>query len=316
VTDPGFHATLIELIDALAAGDPRCRRFGAASHRWARRPVLTPARVAAIEAAAGVALPEDHRGYVIGVGDGGAGPYHGILPLDHPAQHAVLAGPCELPATPGGDERSEAIGGGDPAARGNDRPGGPAGEAGGAGDNVPRGIDWRGVIAIADLGCDQVAVLVVDGPARGTVWADARAAGHGVVPLAASFAELITAGLVAAARGELPPAIVPAGSCATPRLLSALLAHEEARLGRDPGTLAGRELRAVLAGLGPGAIAIGSAGTLLHARGEPIAPCVQCALLVDNLAASGLDPAALAAPVPPRPLRAPPPPPAHVRPVG
>jgi hypothetical protein len=259
-----FHATLIELIETLAAGDPRSRRFGASTHRWARRPVLAPARVAAIEAAAGVELPDDYRGYLLAVGDGGAGPYHGILPLDHPAQLALLPGPCALPAVPA-----------------------PVAALAGP---------WRGVVAIADLGCDQLAVLVVDGPARGTVWADARAAGIGILPFAASFTALITAALVGAARGELPPAIGPADACAIPRLLSALLAHEEERLGRDPGTLAGPELHAALAGLAPGAISIASMGTALHEPGESIAPCVRCAVLVDNLAASGLDPAAIAAP--------------------
>lgn len=260
-----FHATLIALIDALAASDPRCVRFGARAHRWQRRPVVSEARVAAIEAAAGVALPDDHRAYVIGVGDGGAGPYHGILPLDHPAQHALLrGGPCPLPATPARVDL-------DP---------------------------WRGVVAIADLGCNQAALLVVDGPARGQVWADARTLDSGVVPVAASFTDFLGGGLAAAARGELPPAFAPAGACVIPRLLSALLAREEDRLGRPPGSLAGAELRAALAQLGPGSIAIASTGSAIHAPGDPIAPCVQCAVLIDNLTASGLDPDVLAPPAP------------------
>lgn len=269
-TADDFHATLIALIDALARADPRCVRFGASAHRWQRRPALGEARVAAIEATAGVALPDDYRAYVIAVGDGGAGPYHGILPLDHPVQHALLAGgPCPLPATPAHVE-----------------------------------IDpWRGAIAIADLGCNQTALLVVDGPARGQVWADARALDAGVVPISASFTDFLGGGLAAAARGELPPAFAPASACVIPRLLSGLLAHEEERLGRPAGSLAGADLRAALGQLGPGAIAIASTGSPIHRRGDRIAPCVQCAVLVDNLTASGLDPAVVAAPVPPLPVR-------------
>lgn len=268
-----FVATLIELVDALAAGDPRCARFGAATHRWRRQAVLAAERVAAIEAAAGALLPADYRAYLTAVGDGGAGPYHGVLPLDHPVQHALLAGACPLPAAP-------------------------------AVVDAP-GLDpWRGVVALADLGCDQAALLVVTGPARGTVWADARVVGGGVVPLAATFTDFIGGGLAAAARNELPPAFAPADRCVLPRLLSALLAREEERLGRAPGSLAGAELRDVLATLGPGSIAIASTGrTPLHDLGDPIAPCVQCAVLVANLAGQGLAPDVLAAPRPPRPVR-------------
>jgi hypothetical protein len=266
--DPGgFHATLIELIDALAGGDRQLRRFGAAAHRWQRRPVLDADRVAAIESAHGIRLPEDYRGYLTTVGDGGAGPYYGVLPLDHPAQLGSLRGPCPVVAAD------------------------------------PRVDPWRGVLALADLGCDQAALLVVDGPARGTVWADARAVGAGVVPLAASFADFITAGLTATAGGELPLALASPTSCAIPRLLSALLAREEERLGREPGTLGGDDVRAVLAGLGPGAISIGSIGTVLHDPGDAIAPCGQCAVVLDNLAQQGLDRAVLAAATLPRPLR-------------
>src|SRR5688572_24780153 len=97
--EPVFVETLIGLIDALAAADPRCVRFGAATHRWRRRPALTEGRVVSIEAEVGVALPEDYRAYLTAVGDGGAGPYHGVLPLDHPTQLALLAGSCPLPGT-------------------------------------------------------------------------------------------------------------------------------------------------------------------------------------------------------------------------
>jgi hypothetical protein len=263
-----FHATLIELIDALAAGDPRRRRFGARSHDWRRRPALGAERVARREAEltarAGhdVRLPDDYRGYLIEVADGGAGPFHGVLPFDHPSQLALAgAGPWR-----------------------RDAPG-------------------QGAIALADLGCDQTALLVIDGPDRGTVWADARAVGAGVVPLAASFTDFFAGGLAAAARNERPPVLAPTESCAIPRLLSALLAREEDRLGRAPGTLAGAELRAALAELGPGSIAIASVGTVNHDRGDPIAPCVQCAILVENLAVEGLHPAAICDAVPPRPLR-------------
>jgi hypothetical protein len=263
-----LHATLVALLDALAASDPRRRRFGAAAHGWQRRPALGQARVDELEAADGVRLPADYRDYLVRVADGGAGPYHGVLPYDHPAQRALArGGPCPLVV-------------GRPVA---------------AGDPDP----WRGVVALADLGCDQSALLVVDGPAHGTVWADARAVGAGVVPLAASFTDFFGGGLAGAARGELPPAFAPPSACPIPGLLSGLLAREEERLGRPAGTLSGEELRTALGQLGLGSIAIGSIGTPLHARGEVIAPCIQCSILVDNLGAQGLAPGVLARPTAP-----------------
>ena len=279
-----FTATLVELIDALAKSDPRCTRFGAATHRWQRRPVLAEARVAAIEAGAGVRFPDDYRAYVTTVGDGGAGPYHGVLPLDHPAQLALLAGTCPLSlADPPPAHPEQALAGGERASR----------------------DPWHGVVALADLGCDQAALLVVTGPARGTVWADARVAGvPALVPLAPSFTDFLGGGLAAVARGDLPPPIAPPERCILPRLLSALLSQEEERLGRPAGSLAGPELRAVLAGLAPGSVAIASTGiNPLHDLGDRIAPCVACAVLIANLVLQGLGPDVLAPPLPPLPVR-------------
>ena len=260
-----FAATVIELLDALAASDPACRRFGAASHRWRRRPPVARERLAAIEAEAGVTLPVDYAAYVTGVGDGGAGPYHGLVPVDHPSQIERMRGPCPLAtrATPGVVD------------------------------------PWRGVIALADLGCDQAALLVVDGPARGSVWVDLRPLGGAVVPVAASFTDFLVAHLALAAQGDLPPALISIDRCALPRLLSALFAREEERLGIPADSLAGAELRAVLADLGPGSIAIASRGSALHATGDPIAPCVGCAALVERLRGDGLAPEAVAPGVPP-----------------
>ena len=85
---PTLRAWLAHVVDH----DPGHRRFGARHHGYRLGPPLGEARVAAIEAGLGLALPADYRRFVAEVGDGGAGPYLGLMPLDHPLQQTVAAG--------------------------------------------------------------------------------------------------------------------------------------------------------------------------------------------------------------------------------
>src|SRR5689334_4487831 len=87
-----LHETLHATLAALAASDRGLHRFGARAHRYQPGPPLTPPRLAALERAAGVALPDDYREHLLHVGDGGAGPYYGLLPFDHPVQQSMLGG--------------------------------------------------------------------------------------------------------------------------------------------------------------------------------------------------------------------------------
>lgn len=94
-TDPvaGIHHELRGWLAHLVAHDPFFRRFGARHHRYVLAPPLGESRVAAIETQIGAALPDDYRRFVASVGDGGAGPYHGLFPLDHPLQLRLAAAP-------------------------------------------------------------------------------------------------------------------------------------------------------------------------------------------------------------------------------
>ncbi|MEZ4367474.1 MAG: SMI1/KNR4 family protein [Kofleriaceae bacterium] len=248
-------AVVREALAGLAAADARRRRFGAAAHAYRLRAPLTVARVAALEAAHGVRFPDDYRAFVAEVGDGGAGPGYGLVPLDHPRQQALLAGPCPLPTV---------------AARVDGNP-------------------WRGVVALAHLGCGQLALLVVDGPARGTVWIDARAVGAGVVPAADGFAAFFLDWLERAARGVGPRHPVPAATCTLPAALSGYLAQRELEAGVEPGSLAGAALREVLAAIPAGGVALAATGDdPIFARGAGLDPCITCCQLVETLGADGL----------------------------
>lgn len=84
--------------------------------------------------------------------------------------------------------------------------------------------------------------------------------------------------------------IVEPGTCALAGALSAYLGMAEERGDADP-----------LAQLGPGAIAIAAEdGNLLFDPGDPVDPCVACAVLIANL---GVSPGIVAPGLPVRPLR-------------
>jgi len=153
---------------------------------------------------------------------------------------------------------------------------------------APVGLPWTRGVAVGHLGCGHAAVVAIDGVA-GEVWIDARAAGV-VRPTHPSFTAYYLDWIDHLARGAWPEHHVPPTACALPNALGGFLAIHERRLGLAEGTLAGDNLRAALAELGPGAIAIAAESSVLFDDGTPVDPCVGCARLVENLARDGLRP--------------------------
>jgi len=74
-------AAILDKLDRLRAADRGYSIFGSDHHRYVLRPPLPAEKVAALEARHGVTLPEDYRVFLTEVGNGGAGPYYGLLPL-------------------------------------------------------------------------------------------------------------------------------------------------------------------------------------------------------------------------------------------
>ena len=256
-SDQEYATTMHDAVAALAAADPRLRRFGAAGHRYLLNAPLTDARISTIEAAASITLPAAYRRHILLVGDGGAGPGYGLLPLEHPAQRAMLSGD--------GDATT-----------------------------------WRGVVALAHLGCGQLASLIINGPGAGSVWLDARSVGLGTALLYDSFDAFMLDWIIRVTSGELPRAHVPAGHCVLPNLLSSYIAQAELQLGLGDGELAGDALRQTLAALPMHGIALAAAGTdPCFTLGDLVDPCIACACLVERLATNGLHPDVLAPGVPP-----------------
>ncbi|MFD6025366.1 SMI1/KNR4 family protein [Streptomyces griseoluteus] len=140
-----------------AALDGAMERFGADTHRYRMRAPLPEAEIRAFETTHGITLPPQYRSFVAEVGDGPAGPAHGLLPLITPR-----------PETDDGwavdDEWAR------------DRlPGrlaspfpltGPApGRLGATADTLT-----RGTLALADEGCGMHVRLVLNGPHAGEMW--------------------------------------------------------------------------------------------------------------------------------------------------
>lgn len=115
----------------------RLRVFGVEKHWFLLNPPLSQEQLSEIEARDGLYLPEDYRAFLLQLGDGGAGPYYGVPPLQqalagaNPQEEFPLAYP-------------------DPT-------------------NLPFDDLKKGSLLICDQGCAYQARLIVLGPARGRV---------------------------------------------------------------------------------------------------------------------------------------------------
>lgn len=260
IDDNDFAATVREAVALFDARDPERARFGARRHQYRFRAPLAPARLEAIERDANVRFPDEYRAHVLALGDGGAGPYHGLLPLDHPVQRALAGGAFD-PADP---YRGGAIG-----------------------------------VGHLGCGYVALYVVDAAHAAHGQIWIDTRGAagaaaprdqvtrggaGGGVFAAYPSFRHYLTDWITRVAHAEWLEAFVPAGACALPHALSAYFRAVEERSGMAEGTLAGEELRAAIDAIPDGGIATSHDGTTpFFGEGDRVDLCVACERLVANL---------------------------------
>ena len=184
-----LDAALERVADKLRQARERdARPFGAESRGLPPAlPPLTPEAVAAAEARLGVALPEEYRGFVLRIGDGGAGPAYGLFALETALRVSEADGVPELLRTPfpHGEHYNPDT---DPAvvAFWNRADAGGVSEAE---EDVHVAMQRRGALVLCDEGCGYLHFLVVSGPARGTMWIDARGGDQGFIPLEVTFLE-------------------------------------------------------------------------------------------------------------------------------
>ncbi|WP_330302071.1 MULTISPECIES: SMI1/KNR4 family protein [unclassified Streptomyces] len=75
-------------IREMAAQDPGRERFGADTHGYELTPPLPETEIRAFEETHGIDLPTQYRSFVAEVGNGRAGPCHGLMPLTVPRPEA------------------------------------------------------------------------------------------------------------------------------------------------------------------------------------------------------------------------------------
>ncbi|MGC5019713.1 hypothetical protein [Micromonospora sp. DT47] len=135
-----------------ASPDRFLTAFGAKEHGYRLRPPLPESSVAAFEAEHGIALPESYRRFILGLGDGGAGPSYGLLSLanayeevsDSSAGHLAAPSPF-VPGTLYEPDWWDGFWGPD------DRP-----------------DPQQGTLAIVHHGCTSYTLLVISGPGSGS----------------------------------------------------------------------------------------------------------------------------------------------------
>src|SRR5579884_3899453 len=138
--------------DKLAdAARRRLSCFGSQAHRFRLNPPLDESAVAAFERRHLVRLPAPYRQFLLRAGNGGAGPYYGLLPLERWADAVLESLPDYL---------------GRPSPL---RP------------DMPAGVEWektlgcaweelfQGTLALCHQGCAYYTLLVVTGEYRGRV---------------------------------------------------------------------------------------------------------------------------------------------------
>jgi hypothetical protein len=154
-------------LDALKHSDPYFMVFGASTHKYRLNPCLTEPLIMQFEQQYQIALPEDYRRFLTQVGNGGAGPYYGILPLEQSVQldeprfltkpfPHVTAWNLEDSSLSSEEYENEYF----------------------------RDEYIQGSLHVCHEGCGYYILLVVVGHERGNLWFDGRASDGGVMPIA------------------------------------------------------------------------------------------------------------------------------------
>ncbi|MFE2014267.1 SMI1/KNR4 family protein [Streptomyces sp. NPDC059491] len=141
----------------LAGRDAARERFGAETHRYAMKSPLPEAEIRAFEEAHGIRLPAAYRSFVAEVGDGPAGPLHGLLPLTAPRPEAdddwAVDDEWREDRLPGRLSASFAL---------TEPLPGPL--------RLPLDSLTPGTLTLAEQGCGMFVRLVLNGPWSGSVW--------------------------------------------------------------------------------------------------------------------------------------------------
>jgi hypothetical protein len=122
--------------------DQRRVVFGSGKHDYSFAPVLGAEQVLAFEQRHSIVLPAEYRAFITQVGNGGAGPFYGVLPMS--LESPQITQPWTY------DTRHEVVA------------------------DEEFDTDPPGAITIAEYGCGIFVLLIVNGHRAGEIWWDAR----------------------------------------------------------------------------------------------------------------------------------------------
>jgi hypothetical protein len=175
---------IVDGLRFLRESDRELAVFGANGHEYKLRPCLHEGKIVELEGRYSLRLPDDYRRFLMHVGNGGAGPYYGILGLDElyetredywndlskpfPYRHQWEGPPDLLKAI----KEAEVDESGDEDRRGE------------LIDEYWRQASRDGSIDICEYGCNLRFLLIVNGPEFGRIWFDATADLTGYIPVA------------------------------------------------------------------------------------------------------------------------------------
>lgn len=166
---------ILDALSSIRLADTARRVFGASTHMYVLNPVVTTASIRQFQDQHQIVLPEDYVVFLTEIGNGGAGPGYGLLPMGVFESHSV--GVLSLPfphraqwnltATEFESQKQSGT------------------------HTLPENFDdWyfsghfvNGAIPICHEGCGYYNLLVVTGENSGTMWIDGRCSDGGIAPL-------------------------------------------------------------------------------------------------------------------------------------
>ncbi len=166
---------ILDALSSIRLADPARRVFGASTHMYVLNPVPTTGSIRQFQDQHQIFLPKDYVVFLTEIGNGGAGPCYGLLPMGVFERHSV--GVLSLPfphhahwnLTTTEFESQKHSGS----------------------QTLPENFDdWyssghfvNGAIPVCHEGCGYYNLLVVTGDNAGTMWIDGRCSDGGIARL-------------------------------------------------------------------------------------------------------------------------------------
>jgi hypothetical protein len=148
-------------------------------HGYKMNPVMTPVLVRAFELRHRIKLPADYRAFLQQMGNGGAGPYYGLLPIEQGLPEDLAGLGKDFLATPFPHQEPYEV------QLGHDDPK----EANRILTEYESNALIAGSLRLAHQGFGYYDILVISGPMQGTMWTDARTGELGITPLGVGFTD-------------------------------------------------------------------------------------------------------------------------------